>query len=1015
MKTLFNDNWQFSEYELSEKEMFKNNKQVLLEPEDFLSIQDTLKYKKINVPHDWQIKHVNDLYKNSIGFYKKEIILKEKDILQRHIALNFEGVYMNCAVFVNNTLAGKWKYGYTSFEFDISNLVKTGKNIISVIAVYQSPNTRWYSGAGIYRNVYLINSPQTYLITDGTYIHTEPESKENLNDNWNITIDCEISNKNEKTKIVHTLTNHKEQIVYTTSDSNFTIKNPQLWDINNPYLYTLTTELFDKDNLLLDKVQNHIGFRTTEFTSSDGFYLNNRKLKIKGVCLHHDLGALGAAFNISALKRQFLKLKEMGVNAIRTSHNPVPFEFLDLADKMGFLVNSEIFDMWENPKTQFDYSNYFKQWHKKDTTAWVRKDRNHPCVIMWSIGNEISDTHNGNGVSITQDLYDIVKQNDYLAKRPVTSASNYMWSPNAQKCAQILDLVGYNYAEYFYNDHHSQNPQWKIFGSETASTVQSRGIYHFPLDLQLLTYSDEQCSCLGNCSTTWGAKNTQTVITNERDNSFSQGQFIWTGWDYIGEPTPYHTKNSYFGQIDTAGFEKDTFYLYKSEWNTLNSDPFVHLLPYWDYNEGQEIDIKAYTNQTCVELFLNDKTLGKKYINHEKDMNPYATWTLPYKKGELKAVVYNQNDEITATEIKYSFSDSKKLILEPEIYDTDNLFFVKISTVDNKNHPVENASNFVTIKISGDAELIGLDNGDSTDYDEYQGTVKTHTRKLFNNKMIAIIKAKNKESNFTIQAVSTNLDSFALNHNGNKWKKTTIDESVKPKKNYIPIRKIELKALGSTILNKENPEVQIQAEIFPKNADNKIDWNCILKECVPSENFKITKIQKKNNIQIATIKAEYNGECYIRCSAKNKAQIDKVFSDIKINIEGFIEPVFNPYKFVHACRFTDYDKSKQKPVISLEGGICNREIGETSISFEPVDFGTKKAFKIHIPIFSFDTELPFEIYADDNLIGKFTYKHESVYNTYNENVFELPKELSGTRKLTFRFPTGLEFKGFYFE
>jgi beta-galactosidase len=316
----------------------------------------------------------------------------------------------------------------------------------------------------------------------------------------------------------------------------------------------------------------------------------------------------------------------MGVNSIRTSHNPPPTAWMDLCDEMGLLVDDEAFDMWEQKKTTFDYGNYFKEWCERDVASWVRKDRNHPCLIMWSLGNEIYDTHMATGLGITKRLREFVLKHDPNRNALITIGSNYMMTDEAQECAKNIDTVGYNYLERLYKEHHETYPDWKIYGSETASTIQSRGIYHFPNSLVLVTFSDGQCSCLGNCCTSWGAKNTETVISNDRDCPFSQGQYIWTGWDYIGEPTPYHTKSSFFGQIDTAGFPKDTYYLYKAEWASKNAAPFVHLLPYWDWNEGQLIDIKAYTNMDSVELFFNDVSKGMQDINHKNRKEPFGYW-----------------------------------------------------------------------------------------------------------------------------------------------------------------------------------------------------------------------------------------------------------------------------------------------------------------------------------------------------------------------------------------------------
>ena len=714
MNTLFNNFWQFAELSIKADTMFKDNKPVLFNPSDFYEQSQSLNYNPVRVPHDWMIGHVKELYKNSVGCYRKLFKLSKEEITGRRTAIRFEGVYMNCGVWINKNFAGEWKYGYSAFEFDISKYVKEGENLIEVLAVYQNCNTRWYSGAGIFGDVTFINTPATFLPADGTYFVSKAKNQDGKGE-WNLTISAEVAGDSKNTYVTTTIfdkdgnplsakvstdkaiptplseaeQSELKETVPSLADyelskatQTFTINNPALWDIENPYCYTTKTQLFAEDGTLLDEIVQNCGFKTSVFDKDKGYFLNGKHIKIYGACQHHDLGLLGAAFDKNALRRQFDKLKEMGVNSVRCSHNPPPKAWMDLADEMGLLIDDEAFDMWEKPKTQFDYGNYFNDWYKKDVASWVRKDRNHPCLLMWSIGNEIYDTHVGNGFEITKNLYAQVIKHDPEKVAPITIASNYMMTDGAQNCATQIDTVGYNYLERLYDEHHTKYPDWKIYGSETGSTVQSRGIYHFPETLKLVTFSDGQCSTLGNCSTTWGAANTQTVITTDRDCEFSAGQYIWTGWDYIGEPTPYHTKNSYFGQIDTAGFPKDTFYLYKSEWAYKKAEPFVHLLPYWDWNEGQLIDVKAYTNAESIELFFNGKSLGKQAIDHQKGKEPFGRWRLPYSKGELKAVGYDENGNEIASEIKRSFEDPAKIILEPEKYKTGDLFFIDIITAD---------------------------------------------------------------------------------------------------------------------------------------------------------------------------------------------------------------------------------------------------------------------------------------------------------------------------------------------
>ena len=1022
MKTFFNDGWVFSEYELD----YKDGKQTLFNPDQFYEDSKFQTYKSVHIPHDWMIYHVNDLYKNSVGFYKKSFKLSAAQIEEKHNAIRFEGVYMNCGIWVNSKKAGEWKYGYSTFEFDISDLVKKGQNDILVIVVYQNPNTRWYSGAGIFRDIIYINTPKTYIISDGVYFNATPQNNEKLNDKWNIKISSEIAGESEGCKITHSIVS-KDGKIFAQFDGDredYIVDNPHLWDITDPYFYYLKTELKDENGNILDQVCQHCGFKYALFTNDEGFFLNGRHLKIYGACHHHDLGALGAAFDKEAQRRQFLKLKEMGVNSVRCSHNPPPSAWMDLCDEMGIMVDNESFDMWEKTKTKFDYANYFKEWCERDIANWVRRDRNRPSLIMWSIGNEISDTKNEHGIEITKQLYEYTLKNDPNRNAAITFASNHLLSKLPQECAKNIDIVGYNYLEHLYNEHHEKYPEWKIYGSETGSTVQSRGIYHFPESIQLVTFSDGQCSCLGNCTTPWGCINTETIISNDRDCPFSAGQYIWTGWDYIGEPTPYHSKSSFFGQIDTAGFPKDTFYLFKSEWASKNTNPFVHLLPYWDWNEGQLIDIKAYTNMDNVELFFNGISQGKQDINHKDGKEPFGYWQIEYHKGEIKAIAYDEDGNIAAEEIKKSFGDPSKIILKPEKEHYGNLFFIQIMTVDRDSILVENARNYITFNVKGDAELEGMDNGDSTDYEEYKPKDgKTHTRKLFSNRLIAIVRAKSENSSFEITAASKELPNISLRYENKRWFGISPNNTIKPEKDFIPCRKIEIYPDGSTKMNKNNLKIKVTAKVLPENSTLKeIKWNPVLKESVPTNTLTIIDIEssiKESGVQTKIIQAEGDGECLLRCTAQNGSIYDEVISDYPFIITGLGTKNLNPFILIEAIKFTDWDKSKDKPEITIESGISTRKCGDIWVSFDKVDFGSDGGDTIHIPIFSSKTELPIEIYEGNGIngecLGKFTYSHKSIKNTYSENIFIINRRLFGIHTITFNLLENIFFQGFYFD
>ncbi|MDE7294157.1 MAG: glycoside hydrolase family 2, partial [Oscillospiraceae bacterium] len=449
---------------------------------------------------------------------------------------------------------------------------------LSVRGDSRAPNSRWYSGAGIYRKVWFKEYPECHLVSDGLYISGDIDGKVTVTTETERPCDVTVSGLSlrlalldeerevaavecaccaaDRSALPETVT--KEDRKYTVNTSYLQIPEPVLWDVDDPHLYKCVAELI-RDGQVIDRDESVFGLRKIEFTADKGFFLNGRHLKLHGCCQHHDMGALGAAVNKHAIARQLTKLREMGANAIRTSHNMPATELMELADEMGFLILSEGFDMWERQKTDYDYARFFPKWVDKDVSSWVRRDRNHPSIIGWSIGNEIYDTHaDERGQEVTSLLLRLVKLNDPRGNGYVTIGSNYMQWENAQKCADILKVAGYNYAERLYNEQHEKHPDWFIYGSETSSVLQSRGIYHFPFAQPVLADDDEQCSALGNTVTGWSAKSTEACIIPDRDAEFCAGQFIWTGFDYIGEPTPYSTKNSYFGQIETAGFLKDS-------------------------------------------------------------------------------------------------------------------------------------------------------------------------------------------------------------------------------------------------------------------------------------------------------------------------------------------------------------------------------------------------------------------------------------------------------------------------
>lgn len=640
-------------------------------------------WHEVDIPHDWLIYQVNDLYETSTGWYRRNINIKKTEGMRQ--AVRFEGVYMDSRVYVNGKEAGEWKYGYSIFEFDITELLNDGDNLLTVRVDYRSPNSRWYSGAGIYRKVWFKEYPECHLMSDGLYISGNIDGKVTVTTETERPCDVTVSGLSlrlalldgerevavtecaccaaDRSALPETVT--KEDRKYTVNTSYLQIPEPILWDVDDPHLYKCVAELI-RDGQVIDRDESVFGLRKIEFTADKGFFLNGRHLKLHGCCQHHDMGALGAAVNKHAIARQLTKLREMGANAIRTSHNMPAVELMELADEMGFLILSEGFDMWERQKTDYDYARFFPKWVDKDVASWVRRDRNHPSIIGWSIGNEIYDTHaDDRGQEVTSLLLHLVKLHDPRGNGYVTIGSNYMQWENAQKCADILKVAGYNYAERLYNEQHEKHPDWFIYGSETSSVLQSRGIYHFPFAQPVLADDDEQCSALGNTVTGWSAKSTEACIIPDRDAEFCAGQFIWTGFDYIGEPTPYSTKNSYFGQIDTAGFFKDSAYIFKAEWTDYKKSPFVHIYPYWDFSEGQKIDVRIASNAPLVKLYRDGREIAEKEIDHIHGTELTLNTVLDYSQGELTAVAFDEaGNEIARDSVK-SFGNVAKIRLIP--------------------------------------------------------------------------------------------------------------------------------------------------------------------------------------------------------------------------------------------------------------------------------------------------------------------------------------------------------------
>ncbi|GAF64190.1 putative glycoside hydrolase [Bacillus sp. TS-2] len=1014
---LFNEGWEFAKSSLEEVNT------------------DSLKFESIEIPHDWLIYDTLNLYEDSIGWYRKTFYYERKN-QDENILLYFGAIYMNSTVYVNGKFVGEWKYGYSSFEHDITKQLKEGENEILIKVIFQSPNSRWYSGAGIYRNVWLKTRGDNYILSDGIYISTKQSEEE-----WEVEIETDLKLLKGSYKLSHEIL-WKEEIIASSVETlnkndevpsihnkqSIKVKSPLLWDVEQPHLYQLRTKLIcSESEKIIEKVEQSIGFKTVDLDPNNGFHLNGKKIKLNGVCEHHDLGALGAAFNKTALRRRFLLLKEMGVNAIRTAHNMPSKEWMELADEMGFLIVTEAFDMWERTKTKYDYGRFFREWFASDIKSWVMRDRNHVSLIMWSIGNEIYDTHvDQRGLELTKILKDEVRKYDPKGNGFVTIGSNYMPWENAQKCADIVKVVGYNYAEKYYEKHHLENPDWIIYGSETSSIVQSRGIYHFPLEKSILTDDDEQCSALGNSSTSWGAKSVEFCIMAERNTPYSLGQFLWTGFDYIGEPTPYHTKNSYFGQIDTATFKKDSYYIYQAAWTDYKKKPMIHIFPYWDFNIGQIIDVRVCSNAPKIELFLNERSLGVHHIQIDIESELLGHWKIPYEPGELKALAYDEDGKVIASDIKKSFGDAAHIHLKSDknqlIADGNDLLFLEINMKDSDGNTVENANNRVEVNVSGAGRLIGVDNGDSTDYDQYKGV----SRRLFSGKLMAVIASKLEPGQIHISVSSIGIETqryeipsiTAVLEERSSLTAITANMNlpiVMGNEKEVPVRKIELMSQSDCTLNQEQPVSEVSVKLHPENTSyREVEWS-VVNDLGIESNLAMLETKGLN----AVLKAMGDGEFRLRCTSKNGTEKTKLISELEFKVEGIGTAYKNPYQFISAGL---YDFSQGEVSNGNERGVATSRDGETIVGFNKINFGEYGSDKITVPIFALtNEEYSIQIWRgvpgenDTELLADVIYQKESKWNVYQEEAYRLSKRLTGMNSIYFVLNKKIHIKGFSFD
>jgi beta-galactosidase len=747
-------------------------------------------WRRLDLPHDWSIEGSFD--KNNpatvgggalpggIGWYRKQFTVPASS-KGKYIVVDFDGVYRNSEVWINGHYLGKRPNGYISFRYVLSPFLNYGgQNTIAVrVDNSRQPNSRWYSGSGIYRDVKLLTLNQTHVAQWGTYVTTpEVTAARAL-----VKVQTEVQSPTGKpvqgvlniqildadNRVVASNSGTLRLNGKTVLTKTIELQIPKLWSTAEPYLYTVRTQVL-VNKQVVDDYTTPLGVRSFSFDPNQGFILNGKAMKIRGVCNHHDLGALGAAFNVRAAERQLEILKSMGCNAIRTSHNPPASALLDLCDRMGFIVMDEAFDMWVQKKSDFDYHLDWAKWHKQDLSDQIRRDRNHPSVFIWSVGNEIPEqggkAGDTSGRVIARELAAIVRSLD--STRPLTTANNNVETSNNLIKSNAMDLIGFNYNHDKWKDFHTNFPGKKLIATETTSALQTRGSYDMPADSMRiwpvawdkpLTTGNEDlsCSAYDNCYTPWGSSHEQTLKAFENDPVVS-GMFVWTGFDYLGEPTPYvwPARSSYFGIMDIAGFPKDVYYMYKSVWT---DKPVLHVFPHWNWKVGQTVDVIAYYSQADeVELYLNGKSLGKR---SKQGQDLKVSWKVPYQPGELKAISRKDGKTVLEEEI-HTAGAPAKLILSADRSqvnaDGKDLSFVTVKVVDQEGNVIPNAANLINFSLQGDGAITAVDNGSQVSHESF----KVNYRKAFNGLALAIIKAGKTASTLRLRASSVGLQDASI-------------------------------------------------------------------------------------------------------------------------------------------------------------------------------------------------------------------------------------------------------------
>ncbi len=746
-------------------------------------------WQSVVVPHDWAIEgpfhrehdlqvttivedgekrasqHVGrtgGLPHAGIGWYRTTIDLAETE-REKRVFVEFDGAMSHAQVFLNGSKIGYWPYGYSSFGFELTEHIRFGQpNTLAVRCDVKPSASRWYPGAGIYRNVRLVVVEPIHVACWGAWIVCESLSERSAEVRVRLEVENQAGGEAEVELETHLIAPDGGEAGRSSVSARIgsahcfvqriAVRDPMRWDLDAPRLYRAQFVL-RSGGKVVDEFETAFGIREARFDANEGFLLNGRKRKMNGVCMHHDLGALGAAVNRRALERQLEILRDMGCNAIRTSHNPPAPELLDLCDRMGFLVIDEAFDEWRVGKCPNGYHNWFDEWAEKDLRAMIRRDRNHPCVIMWSIGNEIGEQSRADGARTARFLHDICHDED--PTRPTTAGFNNSDKAIENGLADVVDVPGWNYKPHFYQRYHREHPDWPMVGSETESCVSSRGEYYFPVEQERGRVRETlHVTSYDVAAPPWGYPPDPEFAAQE-DCPFLMGEFVWTGFDYLGEPTPFKTewpsRSSYFGIVDLCGIPKDRYYLYRARWSSnggaaMPLSPTLHLLPHWTWpgREGEITPVHCYTSYPSAELFLNGRSLGRRCKNAESETERFRLiWNdVRYEPGTLKVVAYDGRGNAAETREVRTASLAWRIELKPDreeiAGDGEDLCFVAVRILDKTGELCPRADDRIFFEVEGPAEIAAVDNGDQTSMEPF----RSNCRKAFNGQCMAIVRSR---------------------------------------------------------------------------------------------------------------------------------------------------------------------------------------------------------------------------------------------------------------------------------